>query len=914
MVMAFACEGWGATKTASQSGDWSDRSTWGTTKPNSTSVVVVINEDVEVTISDGDAFSCGKITINGSLILDGDLEVHGDFVLNGEISGEGNLIFAGDDTQSITGEDLEFSNIEIANESTYEDAGEEAGVFLDVNLSTENLTMTSGYIITQGNSLNVSNLLTVSADDCYIDGKFTCAVTSARTSVLPTGAAGVARHASLKVNKKGTLTVSYSDSKCGQGENNGLLFDGYVTVTPSIAMTLSSLGFVFGSENRDYAEVSEGMYSGLYYYNTNASSAWTEISDATYGSTYVSGSLSSSLGKNKACYIAFGVKESLLTADKEVSDFDISSASATSDYTWTGKASCSWTNSSNWFGGAVPSSSDEVEIVSSYDNATAYLVDVNYSDGTTSSETVSNGLTGTTNVTNYPKITPSEGKVEVASVTIGSGANVTVDGGALVISGALTVADNSSEGSVYVYNSYDYSSALKFGSTNYTKFTIYRTYETDHVCYIGSATTSGAMKSLNINNSSYDYDGMQNFNASSQTWSDATAFSQTACSALWIESTAHNNASEYTFSQTGEVNYNDMSYSLSEKYNWIYNPYLFSIDLYTKGKGITMGTSLSQTILFRSYDSDNDEYYYSTFNTKIGVGATQSYDGATSTNGRDIAPQQGFCLYAYDTDDCYISFDVDKMTSIYYGEDASLKKADVVPEDILRLSVSSEGYNSDETVIVFRDGDSTTRIFGDSEKFAKDDYSSNVNMIYAIKSDNSAYAIPLYPNADEMVGEKVDLGVRVASGAKSITIKSSNIDEFDDSYDVILHDTEANKSVSLRDVEEYTVDDIEAGATITGRFYVTLNDVSGSTPTSISDVMSYIGVHKSGANEIAVNVTSDIAAEGAIVNVYDLSGRKLDSKSINQSTSILNMPSSKGLYIVEVVSPVAKKSVKINNL
>lgn len=613
-------------------------------------------------------------------------------------------------------------------------------------------------------------------------------------------------------------------------------------------------------------------------------------------------------------YCTFGVRNTLLkNGDATATNAEFVKTITGSGDIWTGAKSNSWGESGNWLKGVVPDSDSDVKLNNTYTTSQNVNLKIDYSDGTSvyafGAEGRNVGDDTPITVTKWPTVNRGT-TATCKSLNMDTDASLTINYGSLNVIGAITVPEAKVDVAdlITINNSHQRSSALKFGSTNYNKFTINRTFDTNHAYYIGSATVEGTI------NEDLSDDYLSSFNSATGKYTKNT--SGTMQSGLLGSGINFNpsKGDEATITQIGQVYYGnqniDLAYSATNAKNLICNPYLFPIKLNESAGVMTLGSGIWPAIIFRTYDSGEGKYVYKTYSykTEVSVSSEASLENYAGSEACIAAPQQGFFLIAESAEDNGVSFNVESYDPS--GKSSTGLKSSSVTDNVLRLVVCSTEYtNCDETAIIFDENGSLGKGASDAAKYLGTNKSDKaMNAIYCNKN-NAMLSINNTPIADQMVSTPMWLTVKMGTNESTGIILPLDIDEFDNNYNVVLHDAVENTSTNLR-TSEYEFAASEAGATIENRFYITLEKVgseSGSA-TSIDEVVNNIRVMNTADG---IKVKMDMTETGSNVKVYDIAGHLVASKAIESETSV-SLGNTKGLYIVEVSTPTTNKTVKIN--
>jgi len=406
--------------------------------------------------------------------------------------------------------------------------------------------------------------------------------------------------------------------------------------------------------------------------------------------------------------------------------------------------------------------------------------------------------------------------------------------------------------------------------------TVERGLEGGKIYTAGSATKEGTINSgLDSNDIFVTYDTEANNYANSTNFGGTFNTGQMKL--------ASKGTSERVITQIGTIEQGDKTYELKitdgANFGWnlIQNPFTTSIGIKDEPDGIFTYDNdyVEPTLWF--YININGTYQFVTYSMETDIEVPSNSQGRWADN---IAPQQAFFIKAYDaTSDFTIRYPQKAIAR------TGLKAAKAEANDVLRLTISSPEYNTDEMALVFRNG-SLDHIKADSQKR----YDGSLhNQIYGIK-DNKTYSIPVYPNAEEVFSELIPIGVQISNLSNECTISAIMADNFTVADNVYLYDAKTEEKTNLRE-ECYTFTKSET--TENNRFFI---EISGnkSIPTSTDQRNAIDANIVKSNNGISVDVFN-----ASHLTVYDISGKVIESKKlVNGHYDVLL--NSHGAYIVEI--------------
>jgi len=827
-----------------------------------------------------------KLINNGSFnVVNGKTTVKGGIYNIGSLLYSKSLLIAGDARLDVfTNGEIGCNNLEINNTSASVDDGVyltgDAAGFLGV---ANSLTLTAGvlhipdeseYLLLNGSTLNATNC----GVTCYVDGlmyRKLAEINAANPQYLfPVGNGGRYAYAKLSPDvANAVLGVRYYNAIPTPEKADLNLYrslDGeYWTVKAfNASATNAYVKFHYDSNSNIYS------YSDNFVLAEYNGASWTSLTaniDKTSQEVWYTNKVTPGVSGHK---YSFGYSTPTLT--------------------WTGSVDNKWSESGNWMGGKIPGASDKAVVsVSPYGN--------------------------------YP-VVGSTDIIDVSSLIVnGNSTSITVNGGSLIISGALTVDDNTNAGHVIINQDWQQSSNLVFGSSNYNgKITVNRTFYANILNYIGSATVEGTLTGM----ASGDYLAMYDYNTE-KFGSAVTAFQKMndepfRGATLGLKGATGGNK---TIQQVGTIASGAVSFSIpritDDWYGWhmISNPYQAALNV----SQCATFDHVEPIMWIRSFDKANSKYLWYTCAAQDGVtvggynGQTTVGDNKKDFDGTALAPNQAFYVRVtspYATPNVTFK-DPAANPSVVYAAGTTLKAAKIV-NDVLRLAVESEGMLGDDMAMLFRDGGSLESISRDAQKrFDGNSY----NQIYALK-ESVAKAIAVYPLADEVGDELMPIGVQLANGAAEGVIKAINLGEFDNDIDVYLYDFESEdgEPVSLRDVDGYYFT-AATGTKINNRFAIALKSLKAveggesaeeGSATAVADITrGAIMIGQDDNKDAVVSVSADLLGGNGEVNVYDLAGRLVKKQNIREVKTTIDLGNQSGVYVVEAICGDKSQKAKL---
>jgi len=397
--------------------------------------------------------------------------------------------------------------------------------------------------------------------------------------------------------------------------------------------------------------------------------------------------------------------------------------------------------------------------------------------------------------------------------------------------------------------------------------------------------------------------------------------SQPAFGADWTgSSVAFGTAGEHTMSEVGTIHsLTTHEYSLPQAtgaaFTWhlIGNPYQIALqlpttadvvdngDTYSNG-ALTWSKKVNPGVYFRNYNSATGKYYTTSYNIASGVGVGSSPAKSVAEATSKVAPMQAFFVRSDDATTQV--FSIDPTVNDVESGTVNLK-ASGLRSDVLRLTISSATGMTDETALVFAPQGSLTNTDLDAVKRAE----QGANQIYVIKG-STRLAVPLLPEVPtmQMTTDAVQLGLTLSDKNEQGIITATNLDEFDSSTEVYLHDYEKGIVVNLREQNAY---EFSASATTqNNRFAITLGTNNDSNlSTGLADATYQITI--SGAKrEAIIRIQGNVDVTNSKVRITDMSGREVKQGVLTGNETHLSVDN-QGIYIVEVINAIDHKIGKV---
>jgi hypothetical protein len=187
----------------------------------------------------------------------------------------------------------------------------------------------------------------------------------------------------------------------------------------------------------------------------------------------------------------------------------------------------------------------------------------------------------------------------------------------------------------------------------------------------------------------------------------------------------------------------------------------------------------------------------------------------------------------------------------------------------------------------------------------------NIPNVY-VQRGGKRIVIGLYPDVAEDI-DTIPLGYKF-SQSKDVTLKVTNIKDFDVLQNVYLYDKKEDVEINLGETPEYTFTSVAGGEDDRFVLYFTKTDV----PTDIE----VPGTVEGGTIQIygymskgIVNVSEDVllkAGNKGIIRVYTTLGSLVKEVKLIDSKTTVDLPATHGVYIIEVRAGDMVKTGKIS--
>ncbi|MGQ1946925.1 hypothetical protein ACT3CD_07495 [Geofilum sp. OHC36d9] len=538
-------------------------------------------------------------------------------------------------------------------------------------------------------------------------------------------------------------------------------------------------------------------------------------------------------------------------------------------YTWNGSSDTDWSNAGNWSQNTLPADNSDVTIKASGNN---------------------------------PVISADLGEEILASVTINSGAVLTLEPGAeLTVSGDVTITDNG--GLVLQSNTEENGLASFIANGTITgQAKVELTIPTDQWYYLASPMTNPDFTYFDATNpeaSVYLYRNQWVKYSASET--NPTIENLEGALVKYSSALGDDNV----FSYTGELNNSAVTREYtSSGYNLFANPY---------GSFLNWEDSswerpdISGTLWYRT--RVDAEMTFITYNRYSPEGAKVAlYPGDTDmeANMALIPPYQSLWIYANDA----TSLTIDPSLQTHGLEGAMLKSASVHPDstDIIRI-VSSNGIGRDGAVVYFSDNAVEGSDAGDARKYFNG--SKNIPEIF-FQTDGRSLSINGLPYFDGDYELPISVRNRVAD---DVTL-TFDLSKFNEHMEVYLLDNITETEIDLHEQTAYTYTPSVIGDS-NDRFVLSFKVSESSVQevaTSVAEVKEETdvpGINIVGVKGRAiVSIDRELLLDGfGRIEVYSSLGEKLSESEARTNKTFLVLPDQAGVYVV-VVSASGQREVK----
>ena len=331
-------------------------------------------------------------------------------------------------------------------------------------------------------------------------------------------------------------------------------------------------------------------------------------------------------------------------------------------------------------------------------------------------------------------------------------------------------------------------------------------------------------------------------------------------------------------------------------YNLVGNPY----PSYLNWTMVSAASSnIESTMWYRTMKGS--VYEFDTYNAISGIGTNNGI-----TVSQYIPPMQAFWVLVSPTKSSGIVVANNSMRSHDASGTNLLKTRAAINTDqkVLRIQVSN-GTNSDETIVLFNPNASNAYDAYDSPKMSN--ANAAIPEIYTLAGTEQVVI-----NGFRSLTPDIELPLGFTTGkSNTLTLKATEISNFDSNTKIILKDNLLNTQQELTDGSEYNFNSEVTNTTKRFSLMFKTSNVSTDIPQNNEDIPS-LTVYGNASGQMVVNFNNEIIGQGN-VSVFNTVGKKLESKTLNPIT-ILNGPFMSGVYLVKVSAngKILTKKLKIN--
>lgn len=456
--------------------------------------------------------------------------------------------------------------------------------------------------------------------------------------------------------------------------------------------------------------------------------------------------------------------------------------------------------------------------------------------------------------------------INLANVTVNSGAKLTVNQGKSLNVGTLTL-ESGVNGTATVVDA---------GTLATTTANVKQYLTSGRNWYVSSPVTGASASVLNTGTSVVYY------NEPEARWDTETSSLQVGKGYITV-----NTASTGTVSFSGTLNSGEKTVALTrtagkakEGFNLIGNPFPSYLNAMTAING---QTNIEKTIWYRTRNGSNS-YVFDAVNTTTGVGTNNN--GSGDVTGI-IPPLQAFWVrVATGNSSASLTFD-NSMRSHESGTNRlKVPVSKSLEQKVLRLQVSN-GINSDEAIILFNPN--ASNVFDDYDSPKMTNANVVIPEIYTMAGTeqvviNGLNSIPY--------DTEIPLGFTTGQ-TNTFTIRATQFNNFETATKIILRDKQLNieRNLTLDDYA-FTSDSI---ATI-GRFAIIFKATSETTGFDLTG-NNLIWVSINANSQLVIN--GDIKGE-SIVTVYNAVGQKLVENELSENSKVIQKPLQAGVYLITV--------------
>lgn len=333
-------------------------------------------------------------------------------------------------------------------------------------------------------------------------------------------------------------------------------------------------------------------------------------------------------------------------------------------------------------------------------------------------------------------------------------------------------------------------------------------------------------------------------------------------------------------------------------FSLIANPYPSYLNAMT---AINLNSSVEATIWYRTR-SVGGSYYFETVNTSSGVGTNAAGTGKVTGY---IPPMQAFWVRTL-VDNQEITFTnamrthanpvVDEITV-----NTTPLKAPALSNQTVRLQVSNAA-NMDEAVIYFNSNALDGYDRYDSHKWMNDQKA--IPNIYSIVGSenlviNGMNSLPL--NTDILIGYSTELN-------DSLSISANEISNIGEDVKLILKDKH-NLLTPEFDLTNGAVYKFKPEIGTTNNRISVIFKSSSVISNLSKPITESFSIYQNGSGQLQLNY-NEALNENCSVSVYNAVGQKLITKRLNQNSTLLDINTTQGVYIISILNGDNKISKK----
>jgi len=328
-----------------------------------------------------------------------------------------------------------------------------------------------------------------------------------------------------------------------------------------------------------------------------------------------------------------------------------------------------------------------------------------------------------------------------------------------------------------------------------------------------------------------------------------------------------------------------------EGFNLIGNPY----PSYVNWEAATL-SNVATTIWYRTRNTaETPAFVFDTYNGTTHAGTNNNLSGAVTGL---IPPMQAVWAHVSDG---FAAGSVTFNNSMRYHANPTIgeatvtttplkapsrKQASSIKQQLLRLQVSN-GMNSDEAIVVFNADASNSFDAFDSQKMSNNN--AAIPEIYTLVGKEALVINGMNNPISEM-----QLGFRTGA-MNRFKIKASELSNFDSDMRIILKDNVLNTQTDLTDGAEYSFSSDVTNAT--NRFTLLFKSAGTVTDMTTDKLANNYSVYVNADHQIIV---ANGNSKNVTVSIYDLMGQLMDRKTITGNSTQSSTKLLSGVYFVRV--------------